>query len=130
MSVLEQALYTRLTGYAGLSALVSSRIYADRLPQNPTLPALTYQRISREPWESLSASDGVEDAGIQIDVWASTVSSRSSVTVQVLAALKRQTWTEDGIAVLDAFIESDITQFDPDVSLYRETLDMKVVHRE
>ena len=37
--IIEEALVAYLTGYAGLSALIGTRLYPLRLPENPTYGA-------------------------------------------------------------------------------------------
>ena len=59
MAELEQALFTRLDGFAGLTSLVVSRIYPLILPQNPTLPAVTYQRIDGIREDGIAGSHGL-----------------------------------------------------------------------
>jgi hypothetical protein len=85
---LEQALATRLAAYAGLTALVSARIYPLRLAQSPTLPAVTYQRISTVPVQALSASASVMiRTRLQVTSWATTYAGVQLVAAQVRACL-------------------------------------------
>ncbi len=44
----EGAIFTRATTHAGLSALISTRAYLVRAPQNPTLPIVVFTRVSSE----------------------------------------------------------------------------------
>ena len=46
MTVIDEGLVSYLSGYSGLTALISTRVYAFRIPQGATLPCLTVQRIS------------------------------------------------------------------------------------
>lgn len=134
MPELEQALYTRLSGFAGLTALVSTRIYPLVLPQNPTLPAVTYQRIDGLREEGIAGSHGLAHPRIQIDAWASSYTSAKAVAVQVRSALYRLGWTEDSVTVLDAFIEDDRDFYEPSVrdggSIFRTSQDYIIWHRE
>ena len=43
---IEEGLEYYLTHYAGLTALISTRTYLNRIPQKATIPCLTFQRIS------------------------------------------------------------------------------------
>lgn len=47
--MIEAALFGHLSTDAGLSALVSTRVYPVQLPQDADLPAVTFQRISTRP---------------------------------------------------------------------------------
>lgn len=44
----EESLYAALTGSAGVTALVASRIYPDAVPQDINLPAVAFTRTSTE----------------------------------------------------------------------------------
>ena len=130
MPELEQALFSRLDGFAGLTSLVVSRIYPLVLPQNPTLPAVTYQRIDGIREDGIAGSHGLAHPRIQIDSWGSTYTSAKDVATQVRTALYRQTWTEDTVAVLDAFIEDDRDFYEDDVKIFRVSQDFLIWHRE
>ena len=130
MAELEQALQTRLTGFSGLSALVGTRIYPLILPQPPTLPAVTYQRISASRWSSIPGDDGVAEPRMQVDAWALTYGAAKLAAAQVRLALER--WSDDASSpvVLDVFLETDQDIYEPDTDIYRVSADYRVVHRE
>jgi hypothetical protein len=51
-------------------AVVAGRVYARKLPQEPTLPALTFTRISGIPWPTHDGPVGKSDSRFQISCWA------------------------------------------------------------
>ena len=66
---IEAALYSLLTGNAGVSALLSTRIYPERHPaEAPTLPAAAYQVISTERDYHHSGQSAIATPRIQITV--------------------------------------------------------------
>ncbi|WP_292366074.1 MULTISPECIES: DUF3168 domain-containing protein [unclassified Methanoculleus] len=66
MSLIDTACRAVLAANAGVTALVGQRIYPDRLPTEPTLPALTYSLIS----EVLDAHiSGDRRARVQVSCW-------------------------------------------------------------
>lgn len=84
----ETATYTALSTYAGLAALVSTRIYPMVLPQDCPLPAVTYQLISDIPEVNLDGDADLSQARIQVDVWATSFGSAATIAVQIMAAMK------------------------------------------
>ena len=91
------SLYATLAAYAGLQALigngdspVTSRIHPHLMPQDPTLPAVTYQLVAGTRANTLSdaGSTGVERNMYQLVAWATTLSSADAVMDQVRLALK------------------------------------------
>jgi len=130
---IEQALYTRLTGFAGLSALVASRVYPMRLPQSPTYPAVTYQRVAGERTPAMGADTGVMAAVVQLDAWGATYPSAKAVAKQVRLALERHRNGSSDPEILDIFIERDQDldpAEEPVPDLFRVSLDFRVWHRE
>lgn len=120
MAELESVLYTRL---AGQVALVSSRIYPLILPQNPTYPAVTYQRIDSPHEGAMGADHDVARTRIQVDSWAETYAGAKAVATQVRLALDN--WASEAVspAIINAAFESDGDLYEEEVGVYRVTAD-------
>lgn len=126
MSV-EETLFTRLSNFAGLAALVSSRIYPLILPQKCALPALTYQRVATQPRESCMVDDvGFARGRFQFSAFASTFDGARAVIEQVRQALQR--WSTAGIQ--DIFLLLEIDFYDPETLEYSSIMDFEVVYEE
>ena len=124
---METTLYTRLSTYAGLTALVSTRIYPLIMPQGVTYPAVTYQRIATEPRESCMVEDvGWARARVQVTAWADTFTSAKAIAAQVRAALQR--WTTTGIQ--GTFIIAEYDLYDDEAYKYGAAIDAEVVYTE
>lgn len=71
---LETAIVERLKADNAVAALVSTRVYRLKLPQQPTLPAVRVQRISRvEDQAHLRGRSGLFRTRIQIDAIANEI---------------------------------------------------------
>ena len=130
MAELEAVIFTRLSTYAGLIALTSTRIYPIILPQNPILPAVTYQRTDGPRESALGAVMGLAHPGIQIDSWGKTYASAKAVATQTRAALQRWSSEATDPVVLDCLLESDGDEYEPGVNIYHVRQDWTVWHRE
>ena len=90
MTVLEESLYSYLVNYTGLVALVSDRVYPFVMPDDATLPNVTFQRIDT-PRELSHDSSGIGNElahpRFQFDAWAETYASAKAINEQVRAAL-------------------------------------------
>lgn len=102
---IDSALYTRLSGYAGLSALVSNRIYPAPIPQNATYPLCTYQEIDRIPIHVMGGTAGIVHIRYQIDSWATTLAAAKAVAAQVEAALDNYAGTSDSVVIKNCFLD-------------------------
>jgi len=82
----EEDIYSALSGYAGLSALVSARIYPIKAKQKPTYPLIVYRRISNNELNSLDGG-GKSNSRYQFSVYASSYTSARLVRDQIKLAM-------------------------------------------
>ena len=96
MTTPTEAVYTVLSGYAGLQALVGNgdspetyRIHAILMPQDQSVPAVTFQRVSDERVLTMTDAGGagvVRDR-IRITSWSKTLGEAQAVAEQVRLAM-------------------------------------------
>ena len=119
----ETALYTRLTTHSGTAALISTRCYPMLMPQNPTLPAVVYQRVSS------SGQQGTTDRRalrFQISSWATTYAGAVALAVQVRGALEDYS----NVTIRMGRIVNQIDDFDEATELQRVILDVFITVNE
>ena len=109
----ESDLYTALSGRAGLTALVSTRIFPDAIPEGDALPAVVYQRASTTPVTTIGGVTLAEDVRFAITAWADTRATAESVADQIAAA----------IAGLGNPYADRSTGYDPECGLYAVTVE-------
>jgi hypothetical protein len=66
------ALRDRMMDLSAVTALVSSRVYVQVLPQRPTLPAVRLQKIDEQQGMQFRGSIGVVRARVQVDAVSTT----------------------------------------------------------
>ena len=70
MAEIEEAVYSRLTATGAVTALVGSgsaaRIYPNKIPQEATLPAVAYQRVSTRRVKAHAAPTGLARVRVQV----------------------------------------------------------------
>jgi hypothetical protein len=130
MSELEEALYTRLSNYAGLSVLVGARIYPIKMPEAPTYPCVTYQRVDTVREHGMTADHGLTHPRMQVDSWAVTFAAAKAVGEQVRLALQRWDDVTSSPVVLDSFLDNTEDTFESGANIYRVRHDFIVWHRE
>lgn len=79
-----------LVADSDVSAVVSTRIHSDILPQNPTLPAITYHVVITTGGETLSGVQPLFKARIQVNCHAVTRGAANSLAEKVRLALHMQ----------------------------------------
>jgi hypothetical protein len=125
--VVESLIYNRLSTFAGLSALVNTRVYPLILPQGVTYPAVTYQRTGSEPRESCMLSDSGFAYGLfRVIAWDNTYAGARAVAKQVRLALQR--WQTAGVQ--DTYIINDFDTYDEEAQRYGGAIEAQVVYDE
>lgn len=95
MTMLQDMVAT-LEAASAVNTLVSGRIYPRRLPQNPTLPAITYQQVSAVRVRDLTGPAGKSRHRISINCWASTTAGAHALAQAVRQSIDGfQGWWRD-----------------------------------
>jgi hypothetical protein len=120
MPTIDGSLFARLSGYAGLAALVGIRVYPAPIPQNATYPLCTYQEISRVPIHVMGATLSVAHIRYQVDSWAATLATAKAVAAQVELALDNYAGTSDSVVIKNTFLEvGQSMDYDPTEGMHR-----------
>lgn len=111
-------LYAYLTEAPDLQSVVGDRIYPLRLPEPPTLPAITVQRISA-PYPFPTQNDpGPQNPRIRLTGWGDTYEDAQTVGNAIKAALFGDVGPGTGHT-----LESDQDDDDPGTGLMRRRLE-------
>jgi hypothetical protein len=116
-----------------LTNAIGQRFYADILPQNPTLPAVTFSKVHTEHDHTLSDLAGVAHSRIQFDCYATTRATANSIAEAIrktgIIALRGAV---SGVEILGVRLESgqrnyvEYTREDSDDHRYVTTFDLVV----
>lgn len=121
--MLETKIYSALSADTTIAAQVSARIYPLVMPQNPTLPAITYQRVSGGQVNDLSGYSNLENPHISIFCWATRYDECKELADDVHDAM-------DSATAFKATLFSDLDGFDPETELYVVSQDFSCWNRE
>ena len=111
----ESDLYSALTANAGVTALVSTRIYPNRVPLGTVYPAIGYSMIT----SGLVGSSNCQESRIQVDMFSETYSNCKSVRDAVLAVVNgRRDW---------GYVQGpDI--YEDDTQIHHQSVDVIITH--
>lgn len=125
---------------SAVTALVTQRIYPQRLPQNPEYPALVFRRVSGPQVHNLAGAAGRAVPRVQIDCYAETYTQMEALADAVKARLDgfRGTMTTADSPALSFVVDTcklenslDFDESDvPNKTLHRRAQDYMVNHRE
>ena len=130
---INDALYSYLSTYAGLTALTSNRIYPDNLPQNPTLPAITYVQLSGNRIHAFQQDTGLTYPTYQFTCWGTSRKSAKTTATELRKALQNYNGLmggASGVNVSGVLILDESDDFDSETKLYNTYLDFEIWHQE
>lgn len=119
MASLEEDIISALGASGGLLSLISNRAYPVKLPQNPVLPAVTYQIISAVPTYSHDGDSNLDFTRVQFTVWATTFSGLKSVEEQLRTTLR---------SLPGGRVSNKTDGYEPTTQTYQRTIDIIVPH--
>jgi hypothetical protein len=123
MSV-ESKVYTALSTSSALVALVASAIYPEHRTQADALPAVVFNRMSGLRVNSLNGYSNLENANVEVTVYAKTIDKRVSIGDAVIGAMS----SASGLSVLLNDSPSDF--YDDEVQVYERNFTFSVWNRE
>jgi hypothetical protein len=130
--VIEKAIYVRLTGFAGLAALVGDKVFPLRARPGVAAPYIVYSRVSGQRVRSLAGPSGLARPRFQFDCYGGTYAELRDVATQLRLALDGFRGTVAGVRIGGASLQNEIDAFDfePDPDLFRASLDFLIFHAE
>jgi hypothetical protein len=81
----EEAVRARILDLAAVTALVSTRVYMLKLPQQPTLPAVRVQLVADNVEQQLRGPDGIRRGRVQVDIYAAEAAGSPYASVTAVA---------------------------------------------
>lgn len=131
MAELEEAVYSRVSTFAGFTALAGTRLYPSLAPQTPTYPFAVYQRVTAARTHAMGADTGLAEVLMQLTVWDRTLSGMLALARQVRLALQDWTGTAATVVVQRSFLDNEVDLgFDRTAGAFGRALDFRIWHRE
>ena len=125
--MIEAGLQAKVANDPTVSGLCGTRVYPVKLPDSPTLPAVTYQGISTNPDSTMDGPSGFVEVRLQFDCWGETYGDAKTLQDAVRLALDGYTGLlSDGTAVFNVMLDTASDLYEPDSRLYRASTDYKV----
>jgi hypothetical protein len=116
-----KAIYNILTNDSGVSDLVSTRIYPQKIEYNATIPAVTYFITSTTPTNTKNGASTYDYTDVQITAFGSTYDEASSLARLIRTAL-------DYVSGTYATIQIDKIFFEDATDIYDDSFGEKGIH--
>lgn len=100
MALLQDGIFARLSGFAGLTALVpAARITPAERTQDAAVPAISYMVVSDVPDYAMQNQTGLVRARVQVDAFDDSYSGVWAVAEQIRLALSNCHGTYGGVVI-------------------------------
>ncbi len=114
----------------GVAALVGTRVYGVKLPQNPTLPAVVCARVSESPEYATEGMIGLSSGRFQIDCWADGLAGSRNLKEAVRKLLSGYKGTIGSETIRASFLETSTDLYDSELDAHRVSMDFLIWHVE
>jgi len=108
------AIYSRLSGYSGLTSLVSTRISTKEITQKTVKPCVYFEFTGIDRVSTIDGDSGMCNAQVRIISVAENTAAALEIADQVRAALQRYSGTISGTDIRDIFIENEYDEYESD----------------
>jgi hypothetical protein len=119
LTYLEEAIRYRLVNTAAVAALLSSRVYFVKMPQNPVMPCATLNLITARRDYAQEGQTALVNSLVQVDAWAESESGVKGLAEQIRLALSGYRGILDGINIQGVFLVGDTPMYEIDTLLWR-----------
>jgi len=113
MSDVVAAVRAKLAATNTVTALVSTRMYYDNLPQAATMPALVLEQTGSDNVRHLTASTSLKRKTIAVHCYATTHAAAVATGDVVESALEFATGSWNGITVTRSYVEGTADLVEP-----------------
>ncbi len=127
---IEDALYAKLTSDAAINAITGSRVYPVKMEDNPTFPAITFQRISSTREQTMSGRVSYCSALYQIDSWSVSYDVTRDLASKIFALLEGFRGTISSVDIQGILSQNEIDLYEDDVKVYRRSQTFTVIFLE
>lgn len=127
---IEEAIFTRLTTFAGLVALIASKVFPLKAPHDFNAPYVTYQKISGNRFQAHEGNSDLSNPRFQFSCWAVSYKQAKLVANQVVSAMHAFKGVVDGVDIQMSGVDSEVDTYDEETKLFRVIIDIVLWHRE
>ena len=115
---------TAITDIIGTST--AARIYYQKLPKDPTLPAIVYNRITSPRRRTHDGDSNLSNPRIQYSIWAETDTSVMALADAFENEFKSFSGTAGSSTVYATIVENRLSLIDPESKFYHIPIDLMI----
>lgn len=132
---LEDALFSRLSGFAGLTALVgagsAARVYPNQAAEDPAAPYVVFEIDDDEDQgHAMGADVAPRRAFCRFYCFDATGDGARDVATQVIAALRRYSGVHAAVTIDDGYVRGNRAIVEDAAKLMARLVEIEIVYQE
>jgi hypothetical protein len=127
--MIDEAVYTLLTGKTAITDIVSTRIYPEIAPQNKTYPFICFSTDSGNMDYTFDGYQSLEMDDFVIDCWADTLTAAKTLANTVRNEIKNITHeTHAGTFIQKIMVDKPYSLYESEVKKYRTSFNITIAY--
>jgi len=122
---LKSEILTFIKSKSEVTDIVGNRIWYDKLPEDATLPAITFSRISDPHKYTQSGDSGHRNPRVQFSCWAETDQAAEDLGETLSGVMTAFVGAFGSINIQSSMIENKVDMHDPATKRYFVPVDIK-----
>jgi len=125
---IEADMVTYILTLTSITDIIGARIYYQKLPEVPTLPAIVYNRISSPRSRTHDGDSNLSKPRIQYSCWGETPENVMSLADAFEDEFKSFSGTAGSSTVYATIVENRLSLIDEESKFYHIPIDLMVQH--
>lgn len=125
---IESAIYTVITSNSPLTAIVGNRVYQTKMPDNVTMPAISYQTTSGSVIESFTGYSSLCSPIISLDCWAYSAGVAKDMATKLRNLFVGLTGTYGNTRIENVLEWSYVDLYDADTEVFHVSCSARFWH--
>jgi len=128
-ATIEEAIFSLLTSLSAITALVDSRVYPLKMPQNPIYPNIVYKQVSDRDLPLVNGNGGMYWPRFQFDCYARTYSQVKRLARTLRVQITDYSDTVGSIDICRIMFLNEVDDFDPVAEIYQIPVDFRIQYK-
>lgn len=129
--MIEQAIHAKVLATAAITAICSSRVYAIKVPQGATFPAISYERVSTGLRDlTHNGTNQVAEPIFQFNCFADNPKTAKQLAAELRKALHGWSGTQSGETIFRSQVINELDLWDDEIEIYHVVVEVEILHRE
>lgn len=123
---IEADMKTYILTLTSITDIIGARIYYQKLPEDPILPAIVYNRISSTRSRTHDGDSDLSKPRIQYSIWGSTPINVMALADAFEDEFKSFSGTAGSSTVYATIVENRLSMIDPESKFYHIPIDLMI----